>query len=347
MRLDQLHRTILLLKSRRCLFALVIVFAVAGCLDRALSQEREDVVRIESNLVQLNVGVVDHKGSAVRDLSASDFVVYEDNVRQKIVSFESGAAPFSLALLLDVSGSTLTFRQQLKQSALRFLEALGLDDRVTVIAFNEKSKTLVDFTSDPKKLAWAISIAEGKGGTELYGALEYALKQVAKETKRRKAIVVLTDGLDTQMRNADCAATTNATTNDEALAAVKPNASRLLNSVLRLADQQGVTIFPLALPSGDPRHLPLPSPQLTAIYSAARLRLETLANRTGGRLSEIHRLEDMLRLYVEVAADLRRLYTIAYQAPGERPRDGRWHDIRVEVARPDLIARTKPGYYAK
>jgi hypothetical protein len=93
--------------------------------------------------------------------------------------------------------------------------------------------------------------------------------------------------------------------------------------------------------------LPLPTPQLTAIYAAARARIQMLADRTGGRLSEIRQLQDLYRLYGEVAADLRTLYTIAYQSSGANQRDGRWRAIRIEVDRPELIARTRPGYYAR
>jgi len=107
-----------------------------------------------------------------------------------------------------------------------------------------------------------------------------------------------------------------------------------------------VTIYPLALPSGDPKRLPLPSPNITGIYAAARTRLQLLADRTGGRLNEINRLEYMAQLYREVAANLRTLYTVAYQAPGDRAR-GKWHEIRVEVVPSDLTARTKPGYFAR
>jgi hypothetical protein len=72
-----------------------------------------------------------------------------------------------------------------------------------------------------------------------------------------------------------------------------------------------------------------------------------LANRTGGRLHEINRLEDMARIYAGVAAEMRTLYTIAYQSAGSRPRDGGWRAIQIQVARPELIARTRPGYYAR
>lgn len=305
------------------------------------------MVRVESTLIQLNVGVADSRGRAITDLAVSEFVVYEDGVRQKVVSFESTATPFSLVLLLDMSGSTLSFRPTLKQSALRFIDALAPEDRVAVIAFNEKAETLTDFIADRRKIASAIEVAEGRGGTELYKSLAYALKQLADEGKRRKAIVVLSDGLDTGMRNNDRAATTNASTNEEAIAALKPEVSVPLAAVLDAADRQGVTIYPLALPSGDPGLLPIQTPQITAIYAAGRVRLEALANRTGGRLHEIRRLEDLGRLYAEVAAELRTLYSIAYQSAGARTRDGRWRAIRVEVMRPDLLARSRPGYYAR
>src|SRR5947209_11978579 len=181
--------------------ALLCLFAAA----RAHSQD-ERVVTVDTNLVLLNVGVADHKGQAVTDLTQGDFVVYEDGVQQSIVHFEPASAPFSLVLLLDMSGSTLNFRPTLKQSALRFIDALAPDDRVEGVSFNDKVQTLQHFTTDRKKIGFAVvELAKGKGETNLYGALSYSLAELAKEDKtkegkRRKAVVVLTDGLDTDMR---------------------------------------------------------------------------------------------------------------------------------------------------
>jgi len=326
--------------------ALVILLPLAGPL-AVQGQTVEDVIRVDTSLVQLNVGVADRQGKAITDLRRDDFTVYEDGVRQSVLSFASTTTPFSLALLLDMSGSTLSFRQNLKLAAWRFIDALAPDDRVAVITFSERTKLLTKFTADREKIAWAIDRAEGRGGTELYAALDYALQQLASEGKRRKAIIVLTDGLDTSMRNLDRAASINAQTDEEAVAAIKPEASRALSAVLYAADRQGVTIYPLALPSGDLIRLPIGSPQLTAIYTAARARLNALAERTGGHVSEIRQLQDLARTYAGVAADLRTLYTISYQPSGERPRDGRWRAIRVDIYRPELIARTRPGYYAQ
>ncbi|MGH9927720.1 MAG: VWA domain-containing protein [Pyrinomonadaceae bacterium] len=305
-------------------------------------------MRTETNLVQLNVGVVNPQGRAVTSLSRNDFTVYEDGVKQQILHFEPADAPFSLVLLLDVSGSTVNFRQQSKQAAIRFLDALAPEDRVAVVQFNAKVKTLAGFSKDRAKTAYAIERAEGAGETHFYEALKYALNELDKEGKqRRKAIVMMTDGLDTAMRNSDRVLLARVKTDEEAKAAIDVMANSALNTVLAAADRQGVSIFPLALPSGDPKRLPLPDPVITGIYSAARARLQVLADRTGGRLNDIRRLDQMARLYAEVAAELRTLYTVAYQPPGERARNGKWHEIKIEVGHPELIVRTRPGYFAR
>ncbi len=339
---------------------LLLVLSVCSATASAQQKGEQDdpVERIESNLVQLNVGVADRRGGAVTDLSRNDFVVYEDGVRQNLLSFEPASAPFSLVLLLDMSGSTLTFRQTLKQSAVRFIDALAPEDRVAVIAFwsprskkgamQERIQTLTPFTTDRSKIGFAIMTADGGGETNLYKALRVAIAQLSKEDKRRKAIVVMTDGKDTALEKLDRGASANAKSADEATASIKPDDNQTLRAVLDSADRQGVTVYPLALPSGDISRIAEPLPQQVAIYTSARARLQTLANRTGGRLHEINRLEDMGRLYAEVAADLRTLYTVAYQPPTTRPRDGSWHAISIEVTRAgDLIAHTRPGYYAR
>jgi VWFA-related protein len=329
--------------SRQFLFLPLLVLAAAAS---ATAQDVDDVVRTETSLVQLNVGVVDKQGRPITSLTRNDFVVYEDGVKQSIQHFQPVDSPFSLVLMLDMSGSTVNFRQQLKLASQRFLDALAPEDRVAVIQFNAKVKSLSGFSTDRVKTAYAIEIAEGAGETHFYEALKFALRELEKEGPRRKAIVVLTDGLDSNMRKEDRVTVSKAQTDEEALAAIQPHASGALNAVLASADRQGVTIYPLALPSGDPKRLPLPSPNITGIYAAARARLQALADRTGGRLNEINRLEYMPQLYREVAANLRTLYTVAYQAKGDRPR-GKWHEIRVEVAHSDLTARTKPGYFAR
>jgi hypothetical protein len=231
-------------------------------------QDPEDVITTETSLVQLNVGVVDRQGRAVTSLTRNDFTVYEDGVKQTIQRFEPVDSPFSLVLLLDVSGSTINFRPQLKLASERFLDALAPEDRVAVVQFDAKVKQLANFGTDRRKTAYAIELANGQGETHFYEALRYAMRELEKEGKRRKAIVVLTDGLDTDLRNQDRRTLAKVQTDEEALATIKPLASSELTQILNAADRQGVSIFPLALPSGDPKRLPLPDPNIIGIYVA-------------------------------------------------------------------------------
>ena len=130
---------------RHYLFGLLLPMLLSLAAFPVRAQDPDDVVRTDTNLVQLNVGVVDPRGRAVTSLSQNDFKVYEDGVRQQILHFEPADAPFSLVLLLDTSGSTIHFRDQMRQAAVRFLDALAPEDRVALIQFNAKYKTLVRF----------------------------------------------------------------------------------------------------------------------------------------------------------------------------------------------------------
>jgi Ca-activated chloride channel family protein len=248
-------------------------------------------------------------------------------------------------LILDMSGSTLGFRQIIRQSATRFVDALAPDDRVAVIEFYDKVNLRNDFTTDRRTILHSIQVANGRGKTHLYKALDFALDKLAGEGKRRKAIIVLTDGVDTEIREKDRQVLDNLS-DGNVMSAIKPDRNDLLAQILAKSDAQGVTIYPLALPSGDPAKLADPTPRQVAMFKAARDRLQIVADRTGGTVSAINRLEQMGTLYAQVAADIRTLYTIEYQPANER-RDGKWRAIKVEVTDGDLISRTRQGYFAR
>lgn len=308
------------------------------------SAQDDDVIKVDSSIVRLNIGVVDQSGKPMKYLTKENFTLYENGVKQKIVNFEPVAAPFSVVMMLDMSGSTKSFRQNIQMSALRFLDALSPDDRIAVIEFYDKVNLLNDFTTSRKDVVHSISVANGRGGTNFYKALKLAMQKLSKEGNRRKAIVVLTDGVDTEMQNDDrklLGGFNNSQPNPELL----PENNEI-TKILNQSDALGVTIYPLALPTGDPAKLADPSPKQFAMYSAARNRLKLLADRSGGTLNTINRLEEMSRLYAEVAADLRTLYTIEYQ-PNDNKRDGKWREIKIEVDNAELITRTRQGYFAK
>lgn len=323
----------------------VVLFAILVCAAIGIAAQDDDPIRVDSSIVRLNVGVVDQRGRPILDLDRSNFELFEDGVKQDIVRFDPSAAPFSVVIVLDMSGSTLGFRQVIRQSASRFVDAIAPSDRVAVIEFYDKVNLRNDFTTDRATIINSINVSNGRGKTQLYKALDFALDKLAKEKSRRKAIIVLTDGVDSLVQDKDREQLTNVA-DEEISTAIKPDTSDVLNRVLNRSDAQGVTIYPLALPTGDPARLADPTPRQIAMFKAARTRLQILAERSGGILNSINRLEEMGRLYAQVAADMRTLYTIEYQPVNDK-RDGKWRAIRIDVKNPDLISRTRQGYFAR
>jgi Ca-activated chloride channel homolog len=325
--------------------SLIFIFLTVFSFLTVFAQDEDPPIKVDTSIVRLNIGVVDGRGQPITNLNKDDFTVYEDGVKQNISRFEPTVAPFSVVMILDMSGSTLGFRETIRQSAYRFIDALAPDDRVAVIEFYDKVNVRNDFTSDRRVIGNSISVANGRGKTQLYKALTTALQKLAGEGKRRKAIIVLTDGVDSAIRDKD-RDVLQKVGEKEMPNTIKPETSEILNRVLNQADAQGVTIYPLALPTGDPAKLADPTPIQIAMFQAARNRLQILARRTGGTLNTINRLEEMGRLYASVAADLRTLYTVEYE-PANPKRDGNFRTIKIEVNNPDLIARTREGYLAK
>jgi VWFA-related protein len=323
-------------------FTLLFIL-LAFCLN--IFAQDDDPIKVETTIVRLNVGVSDRQGRAITTLDKDNFTVFEDGVKQNILNFKPTVTPFSVVLLLDMSGSTLSFRQNIQQSAYRFVDTLSPDDRIAVIEFYDKVNLRNDFTSDRRIIANSITVANGKGKTQFYKALELALEKLSKEKNRRKAIICLTDGIDTMLQDKDRSFLSKFDEKDVSTA-ISPSMNETLSNILSNVDAQGVTIFPIALPTGDPKRLADPTPRQYAMYSAARNRMQTLADRSGGKLNAINRLEELGRFFGEVAADLRSLYTIEYQPTNDK-RDGKFRSIKIEVDRPELIARTRQGYTPK
>lgn len=328
---------------RSYLLAALAAFLLFGTL--TATAQGDDPLNVDSAIVRVNIGVVDQRGRPITSLDRTNFSVFEDGVKQDISHFELSSAPFSVVMMLDMSGSTKSFRQNIALSAARFLDALAPDDRVAVIEFYNKVNVLNDFTADRRTILHSISSANGSGDTNLYKGYEVALQRLAKEGNRRKAIVVLTDGVDTNAKNHDRNALSKLPA-AEIPTAIKAEQNADLNRILDRADKLGVTIYPLALPTGDPAKLADPTPMQVAMYTAARSRLKLVADRSGGTLNAITRLDEMGRLYAVIAAEIRTLYTLEYQ-PANPVRDGKWREIKIQVTDADLIARSRKGYFSR
>jgi len=271
-------------------------------------------------LVSLNVTVSDGTGRYVTDLAVEDFNVFEDGVKQEVTFFNKTNLPIALALLLDTSASMDTKLPTAQEAAVGFAKRLRAQDLGEVIDFDSRVVTLQNFTASAGELEQAIRKTSAGGSTSLYNAVYIALKDlkkiVAKNVTeiRRQAIVVLSDGEDT---------------------------SSLLpfEEVLDLAKRSETAIYSIGL------RAPESAGTGTKGFKEAEFVLRQFSQETGGRAFFPSQLGDLAGVYGQISDELSSQYTVGY-TPRNPRRDGVWRRIVVRAARPNLIARTKLGYFA-
>jgi Ca-activated chloride channel homolog len=161
-----------------------------------------DVVRVETTLISIPVSVMDRDGKYIPNLTKDDFHVWEDGVEQRVAYFASTEKPFTVALLIDTSGSTRFRLDEIQDAAIAFVEQLRPDDRVMVVSFSDKIRVLSQATNDRNALRDAIRRTEPGSGTRLYDAVDQVINQSFNHIEGRKAIVLFTDGVDTTSKNA-------------------------------------------------------------------------------------------------------------------------------------------------
>jgi len=335
-------------------------------------------LKVNVDSVFLNVSVLDRSTNrSIAGLQKDDFLVHENGVLQQVDQLLPSEAPFNLLLLLDVSGSTREYLGLMKEAAIDFIGQIKTNDRVAIATFNSSVQLIKDFTSDRAAAARAIDMIQSGGGTAFYDALMTCIDQYMRGVEGRSAIVVFTDGVDNQLYGNRING--SRTTFDQLYRRVQeidpiiytifldtegqlPTVTRgptptttgevidILGGILRGGRYPG--------PYPDPRRYPAPNPYPTpnpyagrqgerAAYEIAREQLLTLAEQTGGRMYTPRRIEELSRVYSEIADDLRIQYQLGYNSTN-RARDGRWREIRVQVKNhTGAVVRTRKGYYAR
>jgi VWFA-related protein len=161
-----------------------------------------DIVRVDTTLVSIPVSVMDRDGKYIPNLTKDDFRVWEDGTEQRVAYFASTEKPFTVALLIDTSGSTINKLGEIQDAAIAFVEQLRPDDRVMVVSFSDKIRVLTQPTNDRNALRDAIRRTEPGDGTRLYDAVDQVINQSLNRIEGRKAIVLFTDGVDTTSKHA-------------------------------------------------------------------------------------------------------------------------------------------------
>jgi len=290
----------------------------------------EDVIKLEARLVNLNVKVTDAAGKTLPALRKEDFIVFEDDVRQELSYFEPVTAPLNIVLLLDLSGSTERKIKVMKKAAQKFIDSLKPADHIAVAGFTRRFYLISNFTTDHNLLKDRIDdIKNRHSGTAYYDAMWSTLDLLDEANTNRKAIVVLTDGVDNSLDHPDSS---------------EFDPKHSFSELLERTIEADATIYPVYLDT-EYETIGFRGGGHDA-YLTARKQLQALADQTGAMMFKAERAEDLEGVYQQVAAELHSLYSMAY-TPKMMRRDGKWRRITIGVELSGAKVRTKRGYFAK
>jgi VWFA-related protein len=288
-----------------------------------------DVIKIDSRLVNLNVRVTDSAGKLIPNLSQADFQIFENNVEQQVVRFEPVTSPVSVVLLLDASSSTREHWKIIKKAAKKFIETLSPNTPIAVAAFTRRFMVICDFSCDRKTLKERIDKSKNlSSGTAFYDATWSTLNLFNEVKDQRKAIVMMTDGVDNSL-------------SDEEYEPKHP-----FDEVLARISQDEITIYPIYFDTEYQVTVRMHGSDTHESYVVAREQLKRIADETGGTLFKADRAEDLEGVYQRVASELQTLYSVSYN-PADKNYDGQWRNVGVKVKQGAAMARTKRGFYAR
>ena len=271
----------------------------------------DDVVRVNTDLVVLNLTVTDNAGSYARGLRASDFKVFEDGKEvdpKLIVGFTLQDSPYASVVLIDSSGSMEQRMVLARSAAIRFLDGLREEDVAAVYRFDSKVQRVQDFSGgrDLAPMGYAI---RAKGMTTLNDAVVQAAQALADRPEKRKAIVIISDGADTFS---------------------KASADKAVESALAVgASIYAVDMSSIEMPGSGNRQ--------------SAMSLKGFAEKTGGRFISTPGGPELRDAFASIADELGHQYTLAYR-PLNRARDGKWRTLEVRINKPALNVRTRKGY---
>ncbi|HLG13032.1 MAG TPA: VWA domain-containing protein [Blastocatellia bacterium] len=361
------------MKKRKAIVACAVVLTLSASAALIAQQEplrkQDEPIKLRTNLVTVTAAVTDSRGRVIKSLREADFIVYEDGVKQRITHFGRTEEPFTVLLLLDVSGSTRDELSLIKRAAKGFLGELRARDGVGLIVFSGGVEVIAEFTQDRARLEAAIDAVAAPAagrfssttGTAFYDALDMAGKRI-RGVEGRKAIVCMSDGVDSASRTADSNAAREVESSDA-------------SAYFLELDTEETVLAGLLKPPTDPGYVNLSPRQIdryydqydresldrykhprtisplvlreinTGLYEISMRELRQLAERSGGRVYPVSALTDLAAVYKQVADDLRSQYTLSYYPANETP-DGRWRKITVETRRRDAKVRARAGYWA-
>jgi Ca-activated chloride channel family protein len=296
-------------RANVALFTLIFLLTIASLVAQ---QDENFKLNVDVDLTELHVTVTDDRDRPIGNLTKDDFRVFEDLTEQKISLFRHEDVPVSLGLVIDNSRSIEPRKKRLDTAAISFIQRGNPDDETFIVHFDDKARLTLDFTDNIRDLERALARTRPFGQTAIYDALILASEHMAQAKNSKKAILLITDGID--------------------------NSSRFsLEDAIEAARRSRVAIYTVGL--------------LSAVEGQkAEETLTRLAETSGGRAFFPEDVEPARRSMERVARDLREQYLLGYFSSS--PRNGAWRSIRLEVKPPlnspaatRLVSSYRRGYY--
>lgn len=285
------------------------------------SPQQQPTFSSGTDLVILSASAVDGRGRPVTDLRREEVRVFEDGRPQKLEHFSQGReASARLLLLLDASGSMTgeLKTSSTRMAALQILAALDPEDEAALAAFDHKYWGVVAFTRDRRKVEEAMAEIEPFGATALHDALARASSDLASHGEGRRAVVVLTDGIDT-------------------------SSQLMADEVLSRSQALDVPIYAVSVvsPLDDPKSDLFSGRERPAIATAAAGVLARYAELSGGAAFTVSEIGGLRAAATRIVSELKQQYRLGYDPPPGPPRFRR---IDVRSTRKGVLVRTRRGY---
>jgi Ca-activated chloride channel family protein len=282
-------------------------------------------IGVEVNMITVPITVRKQEGGFLKGLQKNAFQVYEDGQPQEIVFFTQEGLPARIAIVLDNSGSVRTEWGTIKYATKKFVENLKADDEFSIVSFNTDIRLKMDWGRKTDRIDSVLSSIYCKDNTKLWDAIWVVSNDVFKNVSQKKAMIIMSDGLDNESSVSYKDALEAAVRSEAAIYVVSK--TEAVKAMMEAENQAAYNSIP---------------PQ---IFQQADLALRQLAYQTGGRVLYPNNFGQLNNIYAEVDEELRNQYTIGYLSSNPI-KDGSYRHIDVRVATQGAVASSRPGYYA-
>jgi Ca-activated chloride channel family protein len=248
-----------------------------------------------------------------------EFSIYEDDVKQEVAFFESVDRPFTVVLLIDSSTSVDAELGEIVKAAKVLVDRLKPEDLLVIVTFNKEIKEVQKLTKIRELRGESVKIS-AQGGTRLYDAVDFAASRYLRHLPGRKAVVLLTDGVDVG------------------------SFKRTAEGSLHDAEEYDALFYTVQYKTSESQ--PRPAEKIQQEYQRATDYLRELADRTGGRYQRAEDMGDLSPAFASIVKELSCQYSLGYY-PTRPPHPGERRRIRVRVSRSDLVIHARDSYVFK